>query len=54
MLESLDLYKQVSSKPAQLQQKRSIIGGKSVEYFEFGIAGELIPTIQAANVAGKK
>jgi hypothetical protein len=38
MLESLDLYKQVSNKPVQPHQKRSIIGGKSVKYFEFGIA----------------
>jgi hypothetical protein len=29
----------VSNKPAQPRQKRSIIGGKSVKYFEFGIAG---------------
>lgn len=38
MLESLALYKQVSSKPSQPHQKLSIIGGKSVEYFEFGTA----------------
>jgi hypothetical protein len=41
MLESLDLYKQVSNKPAQPHQKLSIIGGKSVKYFEFGIAANL-------------
>jgi hypothetical protein len=40
MLESLDLYKQVSNKPVQPHQKRSIIGGKSVKYFEFGIAAD--------------
>ncbi len=38
MLESLDLYKQVTTKPAQTHQKRTITGGKSVKYFEFGIA----------------
>jgi hypothetical protein len=38
MLESLDLYQQVSNKPAQPHQKRSIVGGESVKYFEFGIA----------------
>jgi hypothetical protein len=28
----------VSNKPAQPHQKRSIVGGESVKYFEFGIA----------------
>jgi hypothetical protein len=30
----------VSNKPAQLHQKRSIIGEESVKYFEFGIAAK--------------
>ncbi|WP_309730876.1 ATP-binding cassette domain-containing protein [Chamaesiphon sp. OTE_75_metabat_556] len=29
----------MSNKPAQPQQKRSIVGGESVTYFEFGIVG---------------
>ncbi|WP_295613077.1 hypothetical protein [Chamaesiphon sp. GL140_3_metabinner_50] len=42
MLESLDLYKQLPNKPAQPHQKRSIIGGKSVKHFEFGIAAPML------------
>jgi hypothetical protein len=34
MLERLDMYKQVSNKPAQPHQQQSIIVRKSVEYFE--------------------
>jgi hypothetical protein len=30
----------VSNKPAQPHQKRSIVGGESVKYFEFGIAAK--------------
>jgi hypothetical protein len=32
----------VSTKPAQPHQKRSIVGGESVKYFEFGIADGLV------------
>jgi hypothetical protein len=42
MLEILDLYQQVSNKPAQPHQKRSIVGGESVKYFEFGIAVNVV------------
>jgi hypothetical protein len=52
MLESLDLYKQVSNKPVQPHQKRSIIGGKSVKYFEFGIAGQLMTALPGSQLYG--
>ncbi len=38
MLESLDLYKQVSNKPAHPHQQQSIIVEELVKYSEFGIA----------------
>jgi hypothetical protein len=54
MLQILDLYKQVSSKPAQPHQKCSIIGGKLAKYFGFGIAAQYLDNQGATHGAFSK